>query len=87
MPHAANSDAKTDSADANKKPNLRPIRAIIIDAGAVAQAVPIIMKAMGKVARFGDGAIWEPTKPPTNTNTGAAVWPKHCAASKTNNVR
>jgi hypothetical protein len=54
---AASKDAKTASTEANIKPSLRPIRAIIIDAGAVAHAVPTIINAMGKVAKLAFGAI------------------------------
>jgi hypothetical protein len=48
-------------------------------AGIVVVAVPMIIKAMGKVARPGEGAIAAPTMPPNKTTIGAPVWVKAAA--------
>lgn len=83
----ASNAPNTDRADPERNLFLLPSRAIIIEAGIVAAAMPMIMKPRGSVARSLDGAIWVPMMPSSRTIIGAAVWPKLWAAKRTIRVR
>ena len=65
MPKAPTTPPAVPSTAPATKPARRPARAIHIDAGTVASAVPRNIEAIGAVAHRGSVAIWLPASPPT----------------------
>lgn len=66
-----------------RKPIRRPTRAIHIEVGTVAIAVPRNIDAIGAVAQSGEGASVAPAGPPIVMTSTEAVWNSACAEAGT----